>query len=177
MLTPCSRVRCRHCKRGRNESLARVQAEARRLGAILSAFPTTQAQDEAQLDAGLDDEGRPADWQTRHVIQFRIQRKRALRCGVRQAATRSCVQAELRVVLTSDPNLDLSPLMLHAACLQPAKVCYSMPACEAGCLACWQRRLLKVLLLHRWTIQRLQKRHSRDRRQLGRPSHDRDGTS
>ncbi len=62
-----------------------MQAEARRLGAILAAFPTTQAQDEAQLEAGLDDEGRPADWQTRHVIQFRIQRKRALRCAACQA--------------------------------------------------------------------------------------------
>ena len=58
-----------------------AQAEAKRLGAILAAFPTTQAQDEALLAATRDDAGREADWRMRRILEFRIQRKRALRCA------------------------------------------------------------------------------------------------
>ena len=56
-----------------------AQAEAQRLGAVLAAFPTSQAQDQALLAAGQDDAGGPADWQTRRILEFRIERKRALR--------------------------------------------------------------------------------------------------
>ncbi|KAK9822369.1 hypothetical protein WJX81_002633 [Elliptochloris bilobata] len=56
-----------------------AQAEARRLGELLAASPTTLAQDEALLDAGLDDAGGQADWQTRRILEYRVQRKRALR--------------------------------------------------------------------------------------------------
>ena len=55
------------------------QAESLRLGAVLAAFPTTQAQDQALLEAGLDDAGGQADWQTRRILEFRVERKRALR--------------------------------------------------------------------------------------------------
>ena len=59
-----------------------LQTEAQRLGAVLAAFPTSQAQDQALLAAGHEDAGGPADWQTRRILEFRIERKRALRCGV-----------------------------------------------------------------------------------------------
>lgn len=58
-----------------------AQAEAKRLGVILAAFPTTQVQDEALLAASRDDAGREADWRMRRILEYRIQRKRALRCA------------------------------------------------------------------------------------------------
>ena len=64
------------------------QAEAQRLGAVLAAFPTSQAQDQALLAAGRDDAGGPADWQTRRILEFRVERKRALRCGAAPALGR-----------------------------------------------------------------------------------------
>ena len=56
-----------------------AQAEARRLANLLAAFPTSQAEDEALLARGVDDAGAPLDWRVRRIIEFRVQRKRALR--------------------------------------------------------------------------------------------------
>ena len=56
-----------------------AKAEARRLANLLTAFPTSQAEDEALLARGADDAGAPADWRVRRIIEFRVQRKRALR--------------------------------------------------------------------------------------------------
>lgn len=72
------------------------QAEAQRLGAVLAAFPTTQAQDQALLAAGLDDAGGRADWQTRRILEFRVERKRALRCGAAPPC-RACVAGVVAV--------------------------------------------------------------------------------
>ena len=55
--------------------------EARRLATQLAAFPTSQAHDEGLLARGVDDAGAPLDWHMRRLIEFRVQRKRALRCA------------------------------------------------------------------------------------------------
>lgn len=53
--------------------------EARRLANLLAAFPTSQAEDEELLARGVDEAGAPLDWRARRIIEFRVQRKRALR--------------------------------------------------------------------------------------------------
>lgn len=53
--------------------------EAHRLANLLAAFPTSQAQDEDLLARGVDDAGEPLDWRMRRILEFRVQRKRALR--------------------------------------------------------------------------------------------------
>ena len=56
-----------------------AQAEARRLANLLAAFPTSQAEDKALLTRGVDEAGAALDWRVRRIIEFRVQRKRALR--------------------------------------------------------------------------------------------------
>ncbi len=56
-----------------------AQLEARRLANLLATFPTSQAQDEDLLARGVGDAGAPLDWRVRRIIEFRVQRKRALR--------------------------------------------------------------------------------------------------
>ncbi|KAK9822392.1 hypothetical protein WJX81_008589 [Elliptochloris bilobata] len=67
-----------------NQLAAFPTVEARRLANQLAAFPTSQAQDAEQLTRGVDDAGAPLDWRVRRIVEFRVQRKRALRRAIRR---------------------------------------------------------------------------------------------
>lgn len=59
--------------------------ELRRVGALLSALPTTEAEDRALLERARAGDGGTRDWRRELLLRFRVERKRALRARLEQA--------------------------------------------------------------------------------------------